>query len=284
MPGPKMGARPPDFDEVTIRQSPTMQKWSTMEKGAKLKYACREFVKGNPDDEERLMRRIMIARRNNLKDHATLKKARQTRSDAPAPKKRRVAAEQSDSQVAKEMDVAAVEATRSYRKWDAMADGEEFSYNQKYIKGRTGHDWLLRKNIWRRMRYRRENKKMVQTLKGTDVAVSQEHEQVKEEDDSDDPHSAAGIVDHALLANAASTTTTESTNNNFVNKSVVEAAVAAAEQYAKSETIAAMTVPSDVNRVHNPLEADVTLALDAAAKLAAAAAEGDMEETEVTSV
>ena len=60
-----------------------------------------------------------------------------------------------------EMDVKAVEATRSYQTWKELKDGEEIMYNQRFTKGKDGHDWLLRKNIWRRMRYRRENKKMM---------------------------------------------------------------------------------------------------------------------------
>jgi hypothetical protein len=76
MPGPKMGPRPADFDEQLVRQSPTYLKWSALADGEKLRYACREFIKGHGDDDERLMRRIMIARRNNIRDHETLKKAR----------------------------------------------------------------------------------------------------------------------------------------------------------------------------------------------------------------
>jgi len=257
MPGPKMGPRPPDFDEAVIRQSPTMLRWATLQTGTKLRYACREFIKGHGDDEERLMRRIMIARRNNLRDHATLKKARSVTKgeteEAPS-KKRKAPPGLSDNEVTKEMDVVAVEATRSYRKWQTLSDGQEFIYNQKYVKGKEGHDWLLRKNIWRRMRYRRENKKMVETLK---------------DGQPEDEVTAAGIVDHALLAaNAAATSAAElDTTEGESYKSVVEAAVAAAEQYAKTESIA-MTVPT----VHNPLEAAATdEALDAAAKLAAAA-------------
>ena len=262
MPGPKMGPRPADFDEHVIKQSPTFVKWSTLEVGQKLRYACRDFVKGQGDDEERLMRRIMIARRNNLKDHQTLKRARAQvvvpvapvptdpndaggsatadshmndigviTTTVPAPhhegtmtttttvltvaaannenggvdgannnnaqrssmvvaenstttgtthhhsdvssaleqppqrKKRRPSAIFSDTDIQKEMDVPAVEATRSYRSWLALKDGQEFVYNQKYVKGKDGHDWLLRKNIWRRMRYRRENKRMVEQLR-----------------------------------------------------------------------------------------------------------------------
>ena len=73
-----MGPRPPDFDEDIIKKSPTFKKWMQLEAGASLKYACRTFIKAHGDDEERLMRRIMIARRNNLRDHAVLKQARRT--------------------------------------------------------------------------------------------------------------------------------------------------------------------------------------------------------------
>lgn len=71
-----MGPRPADFDEEIIKQSPTFVKWTDLQPGEKLRYACREFVKGQGEDEERLMRRIMIARRNNIRDHETLKIAR----------------------------------------------------------------------------------------------------------------------------------------------------------------------------------------------------------------
>lgn len=57
MAGPKMGPRPPDFHEELIRQSPTFLKWSKLQEGETLKYACREFMKGRGNDEERLMRR-----------------------------------------------------------------------------------------------------------------------------------------------------------------------------------------------------------------------------------
>mmetsp|Transcript_19267 Transcript_19267/g.34873 ORF Transcript_19267/g.34873 Transcript_19267/m.34873 type:complete len:338 (+) Transcript_19267:241-1254(+) len=308
MPGPKMGPRPPDFDEALVRQSPTFQKWAGLPQGAKLKYACREFTKGHGQDEERLMRRIMIARRNNLKDHATLKKARaiivdkiscnsnSTSSSQPSTKKRRTTPSSSsssggalsDAQVTKEMDVVAVEATRSYRKWQTLQDGEEFLYNQKYTKGKDGHDWLLRKNIWRRMRYRRENKKMVQSIKGTAAAVNEEGEE--------DEVTAAGIVDHALLAaNASATSAVEQAQLNateahdaavvvqhddhddddedgFAVNKAVEAAVAAAEQYVKAESINMAAAGVSTTTVHNPLEGTTATdeALDAAARLAAA--------------
>lgn len=308
MPGPKMGPRPADFDEEVVRQSPTYVRWLALKNGETLRYACRDFVKGHGDDEERLMRRIMIARRNNLRDHETLKRARQT--SAEKQKKRRVSTGMTDAQVAKEMDNDAVESTRSYRTWMALEDGKEFIYNQKYTKGKEGHDWLLKKNIWRRMRYRRENKVMVEKMKVTG--------------NPDEPTAdmAAGIVDNALLASAAAaaeseaaaaaaavvaatkgTTTTATTGTNkkkadssaatasaadagddaaassvtastanasgdasLVNKAVVEAAVAAAENYVKVESTL-----SNVMGVSNPLEAAATAeALDAAAKLAAA--------------
>jgi hypothetical protein len=239
-----MGARPHDFDEEVIKQSPTFLRWASMPDGAKLKYACREFVKGSGDDEERLMRRIMIARRNNLKDHDKLKKARIITAAAPGNKKRKVGLSSglTDPQVAKEMDVPAVEGTRSYKTWMALEDGAAFIYNQKYIKGKEGQDWLLKKNIWRRMRYRRDNKKLVNSvIKG----------------DTEDM--AAGIVDHVLEVKPPE-----------FNQQVVDAAVAAAEQYVKEE-------------VHNPLEDQATdAALDAAAKLAAGALseEGGLAEEE----
>ena len=283
MPGPKMGDRPVDFDEEVVRQSPTFLKWLTLETGQKLRYACRDFTKGHGEDEERLMRRIMIARRNNLKDHETLKRARCQQSTPPAAasgapdanegtippvpdqdlvaasapvhhksRKRRLNGGLTDTQVMREMDVAAVEATRSYRAWVALEEGKEFVYNQKYIRGKEHHDWLLRKNIWRRMRYRRENKRMVERLRG---ACAPDNPNVVE---ADCISAAAGIVDHALEAD-------------FVNKAVVEAAVAAAESYVKGTN--AVATAAAMNAVHNPLEAPPCSneALDAAAKLAAAA-------------
>jgi len=244
-----MGPRPRDFDEELVRRSPTFRKWEALSPGAKLRYACREFVKGHGEDEERLMRRIMIARRNNVRDHQALKWARRMQSsdvakasvsvskaaqnseeqsslpqrqrDAESPaagklepmdnenaakgkeavivhdrdnhagasrretaaivsrtshlmqqelepppgrRARRQTTLISDETIKEEMDVTAVEATRSYRTWLALPNGAEFLYNQKYIKGHEAHDWLLKKNIWRRMRYRRENKKMVEEM------------------------------------------------------------------------------------------------------------------------
>ena len=144
MPGPKMGARPADFDEIGIKASPTYRKWLKLEKGETLRYACRDFVKGHGEDEERLMRRIMIARRNNVKDQERLKRAREKQS---ANKRRKQAS--TDAEIEREMDVDAVKATRSYRKWLELEDGAEFQYNQRYIKGKDGDDWLLQKNIWR---------------------------------------------------------------------------------------------------------------------------------------
>ncbi|GKY96309.1 hypothetical protein MPSEU_000590600 [Mayamaea pseudoterrestris] len=285
MPGPKMGPRPFDFDETIVRQSPTFTRWLKLQVGETLRYACRTFCKGHGDDEERLMRRIMIARRNNIRDHELLKQARKqqkvqnanssnsnddtvaqqqvpkaaaeaasapsdlpltniksepqdaagtnhdtvataaatgtydssgdvsdtsssnplnplllqhaamitgSNNNASAIKRKTAAAAASaaapstttlasalaltDAQVEAEMDVRAVEATRSYKTWMALQPGQEFCYNQKYSKGKEGHDWLLRKNIWRRMRYRRENKKLVQTLRIKSNSGGDNHE------------------------------------------------------------------------------------------------------------
>lgn len=186
MPGPRIGPRPHDFDEALVKSSPTFLKWETLESGETLRYACRDFVKGNQNDEERLMRRIMIARRNNIRDHEILKKARATHnslSEKPLDGKRKQAKVRDDSdtgaskkvrscvysmnddEIRREMDVEAVEKTRSYRSWMSLEDGQEFVYNQKYIKGKENHDWLVRKNIWRRMRYRRENRKILNQMK-----------------------------------------------------------------------------------------------------------------------
>lgn len=160
--------QPPDFDEEIIRQSPTFQKWLELQQGQKLKYACREFVRGRGDDEERLMRRIMIARRNNIRDHETLKQARSMQKRPPSERRKASAMVLQDHVVEREMDVGAVEGTRSYKRWMDLPEGAQFVYNQRYVKGKEGHDWLLKKNIWRRMRYRRENKKMVERLKTED--------------------------------------------------------------------------------------------------------------------
>ena len=211
MPG-RLGPRPSDWDEPGIRASPTFLKWMALQPGQSLRYACLDFVKGYEDDEERLMRRIMIARRNNLKDHELLKRARAKNNGAnegsdgvdpsSRPTKRQKkqhrkpkggedattdevkvvdhANDQSsvedqpikhgarklhtDVDILNEMDVDAVEATRSYKKWAALPMGTPFVYNQMYIKGEDGHDWLLKKNIWRRMRYRRRNRERVDEL------------------------------------------------------------------------------------------------------------------------
>jgi len=135
-----MGPRPADFDEQLVKQSPTYTKWAALQQGGKIRYACREFIKGRPNDEERLMRRIMIARRNNIRDHEVLKKARSVMQvgqivkpldvvEPSLPKQlriRRPASVFADSVVEKEMDVAAVEKTRSYRTWILLEEGQEF--------------------------------------------------------------------------------------------------------------------------------------------------------------
>lgn len=284
-----------------IRQSPTFVRWTLLERGEKLRYACREFVKGHGDDEERLMRRIMIARRNNIRDHETLKRARrQTRTSGSSspiipipvpvvvPVPRRPPSTFSDNVVEQEMDVPAVEATRSFRSWQSLPDGAEFVYNQKYIKGRDGHDWLLRKNIWRRMRYRRENKKMVERLKvkgeldhptnmvahdghtdsgeqATSVTASEAAKETAAADKkASNEHNDAAT--HAAAAAAA-------TSDHLADQEAVEAAVAAAESFGK-------TAGLDMGVVHNPLDAAEAqeAVLDAAARLAAATSGLDDEE------
>eukprot|EP00529_Nitzschia_sp_RCC80_P028897 CAMPEP_0113475860 /NCGR_PEP_ID=MMETSP0014_2-20120614/19350_1 /TAXON_ID=2857 /ORGANISM="Nitzschia sp." /LENGTH=329 /DNA_ID=CAMNT_0000368817 /DNA_START=18 /DNA_END=1007 /DNA_ORIENTATION=+ /assembly_acc=CAM_ASM_000159 len=246
--GLKMGPRPPDFDEAKIKASPTYQKWRATKKGQTLKYAGRTYVKGgkqpgdSDNEEERLMRRIMIARRNNIKDHIELKTARQSKkqkssssSGSKGEKDNRTIGSTEDSAVSSsttttkkrkrtsselkaehdvdpeedddycdsgdgeedvdedsmhsssgrgcsmllkdtisrmEMDLEAVEATRSYKAWQQLPDGAEFTYNQTYVKGSENHDWLLRKNIWRRMRYRRKNKAMLEDINFSRTSVS----------------------------------------------------------------------------------------------------------------
>lgn len=195
-------------------------------------------------------------------------------------RKRRPSTLFSDAYVAKEMDLAAVAATRSYRTWLSLPDGAEFVYNQKYTKGREGHDWLLKKNIWRRMRYRRENKKMVHAFLETS--------------DTTAPGLASQIVDEALLTThsmlaadvvnqagvAVETAVTEAETKNKQQQqgdyeevtAAVEAAMGVAETY--------VTSPYDV--VHNPLETvTTTAALDAAARLAAAASSSGVDDDAV---
>lgn len=284
-PGPKMKDRPPDFDEELVRKAPTFIKWQALQDGEPLTYACRTFVKGNANDEERLMRRIMIARRNNLKDHAVLKKARALEADRVRSEMSEVAAAMNkpssavdkdtdeelklrqhtaslesvlhlntnpsgtkrrfipgklrpdDDEIRMEMDTAAVEATRSYRKWLSLAEGEKMTYNHEYIKGDPEADWLLRKNIWRRMRYRRENMQKVREMQGDVMKES------------------IGM-DEAMSSQVQS----------VVDAAVAAAAAAHAESYDTS--FDAMAVADlDAGGVNDPL---VSSALDAAAQLAAA--------------
>ena len=301
MPGPKMGPRPRDFDENLVRQAPTFIRWQKLQVGQKLRYACRDFVKGHGEDEERLMRRIMIARRNNLRDHEILKRARAQTGyngnkpikikvpeveSAPLPKKKRGHNYvMTDDEVVREMDVPAVEGTRSYKVWLGLDDGQTFTYNQTYVKGKEGHDWLLKKNIWRRMRYRRENKKMVDKLRGTGPESPGAEREL--DDDSDHNHSiapenayssvaaaaaasvATHIVDHALpssILNGAEVAALNDTPpDDNLHDDVVEAAVAAAESYVKrareSDTVELAVAQSTLEQsventgisVHNPI-------------------------------
>ncbi|KAL7536016.1 hypothetical protein ACHAXR_010958 [Thalassiosira sp. AJA248-18] len=315
MPGPKMGPRPDDFDEDLVRKAPTFQKWVNLQLGQKLTYACRTFVKGGEEDEERLMRRIMIARRNNLKDHATVKMARAAEAikrgvvpgqvvrlkkgnssgddsvkeeevfEVPPPvnemeaaallpvcppspsnpsgtKRRRIAGtlQPTDDDILMEMDVPAVEATRSYRKWLALPEGTSFTYNQTYIKGKDDHDWLLKKNIWRRMRYRRENRVKVAEMK-IEVCEGDSWPTWKAEMMPTITTAAANAAEAVVGATA------KEEEDAFVSKAVVDAAAAAAAQ------VEAFEPGIDADAVASLWANDpiVSLALDSAAQLAAAA-------------
>ena len=188
MAGKKLGPRPDDFDEVSIRNSPTFQKWLALSPGKELLYASRSFVRGGVDDEERLMRRIMIRRRVNLREHDCLKLARKevkvaqqtacssstaastacstsTAASASSSSSGRESSNQEVDDDEMEMNMEAVTSTRSYRRWTLIPPGTSFVYNHTYIKGKDGQDWLLRKNIWRRMKYRRMNQCKVLKLK-----------------------------------------------------------------------------------------------------------------------
>ena len=293
MPGPKMGPRPSDFNEELVRKAPTFKKWEKLAPGEVMSYACREFVKGQLDDEERLMRRIMIARRNNLKDHAAIKKMRAAEaisrgvdvtelkkrrklkremnkeeqsevlqlpplppSNPSGTKPRRVAGtvQPTDQEILQEMDVEAVEATRSYKRWLALSDGEKFVYNQTYEKGKKDHDWLLRKNIWRRMRYRRENKIKVERLRqlssGNDEATA-----AVEVPTLPSMGETASPQARAKMGNG---TATGEGGDDYVAAAAAAAAVAVADSLAPpdidAEAVAALVDPQ---------------ALDAAAQLAA---------------
>ena len=136
----------------------------------------------------------MIARRNNIKDHNALKKARELKmwleeeqakqgftnrsnigieksqgsgdislmndmqgkhessqeildssekcpmhdSWTPSNEPQLARGRNSDEVIASEMDVAAVEATRSYKTWNDLPNGSEFVYNFTYVKGGKG--------------------------------------------------------------------------------------------------------------------------------------------------
>lgn len=295
MPGPRLGPRPHDFNEGLIKSSPTFLKWEKLELGETLRYACREFVKGNGNDEERLMRRIMIARRNNIRDHEVLKKARASHfPEKPIVGKRKQATDKgesdtgdskrvrscvysmNDDEIRREMDVEAVERTRSYKSWMALEDGQEFVYNQKYIKGKENQDWLLKKNIWRRMRYRRENKKILNQMKfikhveEDDVIMNGPCRSQRADSSAMSEHSFASstlatlsvvtsgakkwalepklsptaeIVDHSLPSDLLSSDEVTVLPDAHPDDNIVEAAVAAAESYMKQQgidTIAAL--------------------------------------------
>lgn len=259
------------------------------------------------------MRRIMIARRNNVKDHAVLKKVRATeamsrgatpgqkrekssvkvkegevvmggdesqmqmsaiaiapvRERSPSPsnpsgtKRRRKAGvlQPSDEDILMEMDVPAVEATRSYRKWLSLAAGKNFRYNQTYTKGKDDHDWLLKKNIWRRMRYRRENRVKLEQMQsegfiGTSTRdVSGDWPTWKTEMMTTNANVAAAGVDSKAEEDA------------LVSRAVVGAAAAAAAQVDEFEP----GIDADAVAALGAEDPIVSSALDAAAQIAASA-------------
>jgi len=148
-------------------------------------------------------------------------------------------------------------------------------YNQKYIKGREGHDWLLRKNIWRRMRYRRENKKMVEELKTVGPAALT----LKTDMDAaphDDANAHSNDADAA--AHAAAVAASKSSDLDLADQAAVEAAVAAAESFGKLDRATNGVMGDDdvkesaeLTIHHHTMEDAAHAALDAAAQLAAAA-------------
>mmetsp|Transcript_23748 Transcript_23748/g.30445 ORF Transcript_23748/g.30445 Transcript_23748/m.30445 type:complete len:313 (+) Transcript_23748:85-1023(+) len=312
MPGPKMGPRPADFNEELVRKAPTFKNWEKLAPGERMKYACREFIKGEADDEERLMRRIMIARRNNLKDHAVIKKMRAAEANSrgvdvtelkkrrkvkrdtskedqeevvqlpPLPpsnpsgtKPRRVAGtiQPSDQEILHEMDVPAVEATRSYKKWQALTDGEKFVYNQTYEKGKKDHDWLLRKNIWRRMRYRRENKLKVERMRFVSAGDEETGAAVQLPILPQINFKSSEEATSAQVETKMEDATAREDEDDYVAAAAAAAAVAVADSLA----------PPDISAIDADAVAALVdpQALDAAAQLAATIQDEPVEEVQV---
>ena len=277
-----------------------------------MKYACREFIKGEADDEERLMRRIMIARRNNLKDHAVIKKMRAAEANSrgvdvtelkkrrkvkrdmskedqeevvqlpPLPpsnpsgtKPRRVAGtiQPSDQEILHEMDVPAVEATRSYKKWQALPDGEKFVYNQTYDKGKKDHDWLLRKNIWRRMRYRRENKLKVERMRLVSGGDEETGAAVQVPTLPQINFKSSEEATSAQAETKMEDTTAREDEDDYVAAAAAAAAVAVADSLA----------PPDISAIDADAVAALVdpQALDAAAQLAATIQDEPVQEVQV---
>ncbi len=147
----------------------------------------------------------------------------------------------SDEDILREMDVDAVETTRSYRRWTACPDGTTFTYNHTYVKGVEGHDWLLRKNIWRRMRYRRENRVKVLNLMAREIEI----------DRPDDCRQRLLVVSRAVEDAAA-------------------AAVARADSYDHAIDADAVAALGAVGGEEDDPSTGLSGVLDAAARLAAA--------------
>jgi len=151
MAGKRLGLRPDDFDESSIRSSPTFKRWLALSLGRELIYSSRKFVRGAIDDEERLMRRIMIRRRANKREHGCLRRARKEVVAATATADAAASNHHDDNEEKEEeevgggggggkmrMDVDAVISTRSYRRWSSLPHGTSFVYNHTYIKGKMG--------------------------------------------------------------------------------------------------------------------------------------------------
>ena len=181
-----MAARPSDFDEAAVKKSPTYKKWLALEDGQKLRYACRDFLKGRDEDEERLMRRIMIARRNNMRDKEKLNRARSVKAQfndglakesksrkaspmsstlpqhyacPPLTKKTRQDSNTNNSTENEDkfqhMDEPMLEATKTFKAWLKLENGKEFFYSaRKFYKGVEGEDLRLKRAIWARKKYR----------------------------------------------------------------------------------------------------------------------------------
>jgi hypothetical protein len=180
----------------------------------------------------------------------------------------------SDDDIIHEMDMEAVEATRSYRKWSALPNDATFVYNQTYTKGKDGDDWLLKKNIWRRMRYRRQNRDKVYELKHQVEGGERVRSSSRRSDDIEGIDTSSSTI-HAHARNG-----TVDVGNDVVSRAVRDAvrdaaAVASQLELGLMEGSVHSFHPASVGidavavaALNDPM---VVSALDAAAQLAASA-------------